>query len=75
MELLDVTTTFMRDYGYANEPKTPGAIANPGKLYAYADSGLIFQHRRDLLRVSLPAEELHSVIDELYAKKYLDKSY
>lgn len=70
VELLNVTNGFMSGYGYTYEPKTPEAIANPEKIFAYADSGLVFEHRRDVLNKILPHDELHIIIDELKKIKY-----
>ena len=62
--------SFIRNYGYTMEPRTQIAIDNPGKVYAYSDSGIIFRERRDLLNKIVPYDELIKVINELKSKNY-----
>ena len=75
MELLDVTTSFMNGYGNSIEPKTSEAIANPEKVYAYIDGGLVFRERPQYIRKVMPINEIKAIIDELRAaesKKFWD---
>jgi len=64
-ELMGTQVSYLRNYGYTLQPRTQEAIDNPEKVYGYADSGLIFTHRKDLLRVVLPIEELKTIIQKL----------
>jgi hypothetical protein len=64
-ELFGTEVSYLRSHGYIIKPRTQIAIDNPEKVYAYADSGLIFNYRRDILRVILPLEELTTIIRKL----------
>jgi hypothetical protein len=61
-ELLRTDVSYIRNYGYCNEPRTQVAIDNPETVYAYCNSGTIFRERKDLLRVVMPKTELINII-------------
>lgn len=63
-ELLDVSMSYLKNYCYiTDEPTIKECIENPHKVYASIDSGEFMYVRKDLIRVNLPREELHALID------------
>ena len=69
-ELLDISMGYLS--GYANvtdEPNEQVCIENPHKVYACLDSGEFMYVHKELMRVYIPREELHTLI-EAHRKKY-----
>lgn len=63
-ELLGVSMHYLK--GYANitdEPTIKECIENPHKVYASIDSGEFMYVHKKLIRVNMPVEELHALID------------
>lgn len=64
-ELLGVSMSYLK--GYANttdEPTIKECIENPHKVYASIDSGEFMYVHKELMRVYMPVEELHELIDK-----------
>lgn len=63
-ELLNVSMHYLK--GYANitdEPTIKECIENPHKVYASIDSGEFMYVHKELIRVNMPVEKLHALID------------
>lgn len=61
--LLGVEMYHLTKYCSIYEPKTKECIDNPHKVYACIESGEFLYIHKELMRVNLPVEELHSLLD------------